>query len=58
MEARLADLLQCESTLEVSQAKAGERQLSAFFRASQNVAAIAALLDALLAPSADGVGEV
>jgi hypothetical protein len=58
MEARLADLLQCESTLEVSQAKAGERQLPAFFRASQNVAAIAALLDALLAPCADGVGEV
>jgi hypothetical protein len=35
-----------------------ERQPPAFARASQNVAAADALLDALLAPSANGVGTV
>jgi hypothetical protein len=35
-----------------------ERQLSAFARASQNMAVMAALLDALSAPSTDGVGKM
>jgi hypothetical protein len=35
-----------------------ERQLPAFATASQNAAAMAKLLDALLAPSTDGVGEM
>jgi hypothetical protein len=60
-EARLDDLLQCKSALEASQAVArehAERQLPTFARASQNVVATTALLDALSAPSTDGVGEV
>jgi hypothetical protein len=35
-----------------------ERQLSAFARASQNMAVMVALLDALSAPSTDGVGKM
>jgi hypothetical protein len=35
-----------------------ERQLPTFARTSQNVAAVAALLDALPAPSTDGMCEV
>jgi hypothetical protein len=35
-----------------------ERQLPAFATASQNASAMAKLLDALLAPSTDGVGEM
>jgi hypothetical protein len=35
-----------------------KQQLPTFARASQNVAMVAALLDALLAHSTDGVGEV
>jgi hypothetical protein len=50
-----------ESALKASQAVAGEWvewQLPAFARASQNVAAVVVLLDALPAPSANRVGEV
>jgi hypothetical protein len=36
----------------------GERQAPAFARASQNMAATAALLDTLHAPSTDRVGQV
>jgi hypothetical protein len=60
-EARLADLLQCESALQATHVVAKERmerQLPAFARASQNMATMAALLDALPAPSTDGVGKV
>jgi hypothetical protein len=35
-----------------------ERQLFAFARASQNMAVMVALLDALSAPSTDGVGKM
>jgi hypothetical protein len=35
-----------------------QRQLPAFAKASQNVVTVAALLDALLAPSTDGVGKM
>jgi hypothetical protein len=54
-------LLQQESALKVSQALVGklvEQQLPAFARASQNLAAVAALLDALPALSTDGASEV
>jgi hypothetical protein len=57
----LANLLQCESVLEVGQTTVmdrAERQLSAFARASQNMAVMVALLDALSAPSTDGVGKM
>jgi hypothetical protein len=56
-EARQANLLQCESTPGASQAivrEWAEQQLPAFARASQNMAAMAALLT----PSTDGVDEV
>jgi hypothetical protein len=59
--ARLVDLHQYKLELEVDQTMAMEQvegQLPAFARASQNVAAAAALLDALLLPSTDGVGEM
>jgi hypothetical protein len=57
----LAYLLQCELALEASQALAREqveRRLPTFARASQNMAAVAMLLDALPAPSTNGAGEV
>jgi hypothetical protein len=50
-----------ELALKASQAVAGEWaewQLPTFARASQNVAAVVVLLDALPAPFADRVGEV
>jgi hypothetical protein len=60
-EARLADLLHHKPTLEAGQivvmARA-KRQLPAFARASQNVATTVVILDVLLAPSTDGVGDV
>jgi hypothetical protein len=59
--ARLADLHQCESVLEAGQVVAVHRakqQLPTFTRASQNVAAVAALLDMLPTPSTGEVGEV
>jgi hypothetical protein len=52
-EARLVDLLQCESVLEASQAMA-----STFTRASHYMAAAAALQDALPEPFIDGVSEM
>jgi hypothetical protein len=52
-EARLTDLLQCESVLEASQAMA-----STFTRASHYMAAAAALQDALPEPFIDGVSEM
>jgi hypothetical protein len=58
---RLADLHQRESALKAGQAMMidhAERELPTFIRASQNVAAVATLLDTLPAPSTDGVGEV
>jgi hypothetical protein len=55
VEARLANLHQHESVPEVGHV---ERQLPTFARASQNVVALAALLDTLLAPSTDAVVEV
>jgi hypothetical protein len=61
VEARLADLYQCESALEAGQATVidhVERQLPTFTKASQNMAAMAMLLDTLHAPSINGVGEV
>jgi hypothetical protein len=61
VEARLANLHQRESALEVGQATAidyAERQLATFTRASQNVAEAATLLDTFLAPSTDGAGKV
>jgi hypothetical protein len=61
VKARLVDLHQRESTVEAGQATAfcqEERQLPTFTRASQNMAAVAAHLDMLPAPSIDGVGEV
>jgi hypothetical protein len=61
VEARQADLHECKSALEAGQAATmdhAEWQLPTFPRASQNVAAVAALLDTLPAPSIDGVGEV
>jgi hypothetical protein len=60
-EARLADLLHCELVLEAGHATVigwVERHLPTFTRTSQNVAMVATLLDALLAPSTDGVGEM
>jgi hypothetical protein len=54
-------LLQRESALKVNQVVArewAERQLPAFDRASQNVAMVAMLLNALLEPSTNGAGEV
>jgi hypothetical protein len=57
----LADLLQRESVLEVGQSAVmalAECQLSAFTRASQNVATVPTLLDVLPSPSTNGVGEV
>jgi hypothetical protein len=61
IEARLADLHQCESALEADRSMAidhAERQLPSFAKASQNVASTAALLDTLPAPSTTRVGEV
>jgi hypothetical protein len=61
VEARLADVHQCESKLEADQVATPnheERQLPTFARASQNVAAVVVLLDMLSAPSTDGVGMV
>jgi hypothetical protein len=61
VEARLINLCQRESTLEAGQTVAMERvewQLPAFTKASQNVAATAALLDILPAPFTNGVGMV
>jgi hypothetical protein len=57
----LLDWLKRESALEIGQAvvkEPAEQKLPAFAMASQNVAVEATLLDALLAPSTDGVGEV
>jgi hypothetical protein len=61
IEARLADLHQCELVLEADRSMAidhVERQLPSFAKASQNVAATVALLDTLPAPSTARVGEV
>jgi hypothetical protein len=61
VEARLVCLHRHESVLEAGQTAAMEQveqQLPAFTRASQNVVVVAALLDALPAPSTDGVGEM
>jgi hypothetical protein len=60
IEAQLADLHQHESTLKPARAATinhGERQLSTFARASQNMAAVATLQDTLTAPSTDGRGQ-
>jgi hypothetical protein len=61
IEAKLANVHQCESALEVGRATVidhVERQLPTIARASQNVATGAALFDTLPTPSTDGVGEV
>jgi hypothetical protein len=61
VEARLAGWLQRKSVLEVGQAVMKEMvewQLPAFARANHNVAAVAAHLDMLPAPSTDRVSEV
>jgi hypothetical protein len=61
MEAQLADLHQCKSAPDEDRAVTtnhGERQLPTFTRASQNVAAVAVLLDTLPTPSTDRVGKV
>jgi hypothetical protein len=61
VEARLADLHQCESAFETGQTTAMERvgqQLPAFSRARQNMATMAVLLDALPVTSTDGVDEM
>jgi hypothetical protein len=61
VEARLADLHQCESTLGANRAETTDRegrQLPTFARASHNVAATTVLLDALPVSSTDRVGEV
>jgi hypothetical protein len=57
----LADPHQLESMLEADRAAPTNReelQLPTFTRASQNVAAPAALLDTLPVPSTDSVGKV
>jgi tRNA C32,U32 (ribose-2'-O)-methylase TrmJ len=61
MKAGLAYWIQCETALEASQAMSKEQveqQPPAFTRATQNMAATAALLDVLPVPSTDMVGEV
>jgi hypothetical protein len=54
-KARLSGSLPHELASKASQA---ERQLPTFTKDSQNVAVVATLLDALLAPSTNGAGEV
>jgi hypothetical protein len=61
VEAQLAKLHQRKSTLKAERAAAinrEERQLPTFSRASQNMAAAAALLNTLPASSTDGVDKV
>jgi hypothetical protein len=61
VETRLSDLHQHESTLEAGQTVAMEwveRQHPSFARDNQNVATVAALLDALPTPSTDLVGKM
>jgi hypothetical protein len=61
VEAGLANLHQCESTLEANQATTTNsevEQIPTFDRASSNMAVVATLLVTLPMPSTDGVGKV
>jgi hypothetical protein len=57
----LTDLCQCKTVLEAGQTAImewAEHELPTFARASQNMAAVAVLLDTLPAPSTNEAGEV
>jgi hypothetical protein len=61
IEARLADLHQCESILDANQVTTTNcegQQLPSFTKASQNVAAATALLDTFPVPSINEVAKV